>query len=237
MSARKAMLLDRNAEWSGIVHESAGDARMDNIKADLGDTWFAWSGPTTGVAGKNGTAYHRIQGPRLVIEYAPHQMGGDPSMHIDKVQLQPNQNKARAARNQKIGCQPQPGLDVTAQNQAAGRATSHRSALSDSWWVLFPDRQYRAVPSPLGARPAARWNAHALRRQLHQLPRHRIDEFSSLVQRPPRSDKGQWSGCSEHDIGSEPPTPVQPRRTAQPERLALKACRTAPGLELRDSQR
>ena len=36
-------------------------------QADLADTWFAWSGPTT-----NGSAaYFRIQGPTLVIEYAP----------------------------------------------------------------------------------------------------------------------------------------------------------------------
>jgi len=40
---------------------------MAEIKTKLPDTYFAWSGPTT-----NGSAaYYRIQGPTLVIEYAP----------------------------------------------------------------------------------------------------------------------------------------------------------------------
>ena len=44
----------------------------------MNDTWFAWSGPTTVTPGRNGTAYYRIQGPNLVIEYAPQPLGGDP---------------------------------------------------------------------------------------------------------------------------------------------------------------
>ena len=40
---------------------------MTDFKSHLNDTYFAWSGPTT-----NGSvAYFRIQGPTLVIEYAP----------------------------------------------------------------------------------------------------------------------------------------------------------------------
>ena len=40
---------------------------MTELKSHLNDTYFAWSGPTT-----NGSvAYFRIQGPTLVIEYAP----------------------------------------------------------------------------------------------------------------------------------------------------------------------
>ena len=74
----KAMLLDLIAEWAGIVHESAAAARMAEIKAGLNETWFAWSGPTTVAPGRNGTSYYRIQGPNLVIEYAPQPLGGDP---------------------------------------------------------------------------------------------------------------------------------------------------------------
>jgi hypothetical protein len=44
---QRAMLLDLISEWAGIVHESAAAARMAEIKAGLGETWFAWSGPTT----------------------------------------------------------------------------------------------------------------------------------------------------------------------------------------------
>ena len=37
--------------------------------------------------GSNVTAYYRIQGPHLVIEYAP--QGGDPAMHIHTMYRDP----------------------------------------------------------------------------------------------------------------------------------------------------
>jgi len=79
---QRAMLLDVISEWTVIVHESAATARMAEIKAGLDNTWFAWSGPTTVTPGSNITAYYRIQGPNLVIEYAPQRLGGDPSLHV-----------------------------------------------------------------------------------------------------------------------------------------------------------
>jgi hypothetical protein len=58
---------------------------MAEIKANLSGTWFAWSGPTT-----NGMpAYYRIQGPTVVIEYAPQPLGGDPTMHIHTIYRDP----------------------------------------------------------------------------------------------------------------------------------------------------
>lgn len=84
-ASQQAMLLDVIGEWAGIVNDEAAAVRMAEIKAKLADTWFAWSGPTT-----NGTAaYYRIQGPTLVIEYAPQQMGGDPTMHIHTIYRDP----------------------------------------------------------------------------------------------------------------------------------------------------
>src|SRR5215470_8263757 len=68
---QRAMLVDVISEWATIVHESAAAARMAEIKADIEETWFAWSGTTTVTPGRNTTAYYRIQGPNLVIEYAP----------------------------------------------------------------------------------------------------------------------------------------------------------------------
>src|SRR5262245_3269252 len=44
---QRAILLDLISEWANIVHESAAAARMAQLKADLQDTWFAWSGPIT----------------------------------------------------------------------------------------------------------------------------------------------------------------------------------------------
>jgi hypothetical protein len=86
---QKAMLLEVISEWAGIVHDSAAAARMVEIKAGLAETWFAWSGPTATEPGKNGSAYYRIQGPNLVIEYAPQRMGGDPTMHVHTIYRDP----------------------------------------------------------------------------------------------------------------------------------------------------
>jgi hypothetical protein len=92
---QRAMLLDLIAEWAGIVHDSAAVARMADIKAGLNETWFAWSGPTTVEPGHNGVSYYRIQGPKLVIEYAPQRMGGDPSMHIHTIYRDPTNDYGR----------------------------------------------------------------------------------------------------------------------------------------------
>ena len=92
---QRAMLLDLIAEWSGIVHESAASARMAEIKSGLDDTWFAWSGPTTIEPGHNGASYYRIQGPKLVIEYAPQPMGGDAGNHIHTIYRDPTNDYGR----------------------------------------------------------------------------------------------------------------------------------------------
>jgi hypothetical protein len=75
---QRAKLLDLILEWAGIVNDVYASQRMTEIKAGLNDTYFAWSGPTTHEPGKNGAAYYRIQGPKLVIEFAP--QGGGPGM-------------------------------------------------------------------------------------------------------------------------------------------------------------
>jgi hypothetical protein len=64
---QQTMLLDLVREWTGIQTDAFGESRLSEIKSSLPKTYFAWSGPTT-----NGSlAYFRIQGPTLVIEYAP----------------------------------------------------------------------------------------------------------------------------------------------------------------------
>lgn len=86
---QRAMLLDVISEWASISRESAAAPRMAELKADIKDTWFAWSGPTTVTPGSNIAAYYRIQGPHLVIEYAPQRLGGDPSMHVHTMYRDP----------------------------------------------------------------------------------------------------------------------------------------------------
>jgi hypothetical protein len=92
---QRSLLLEVVAEWSGIIHQSAAEARMAEIKAGLNETWFAWSGPTTASPGKNITAYYRIQGPNLVIEYAPQTLGGDPALHVHTMYRDPTNDYGR----------------------------------------------------------------------------------------------------------------------------------------------
>ena len=94
---QRTMLLDVISEWAGIIHESAAAARMAELKADINETWFAWSGPTTAAPGKNISAYYRIQGPHLVIEYAPQTLGGDPSLHVHTMYRDPTNDYGRGA--------------------------------------------------------------------------------------------------------------------------------------------
>ena len=67
--AQQTMLLDVAHEWVGILNDEGAAARMGEIRANLARTYFAWSGPTT----VGSVAYYRIQGPTVLIEYAPQQ--------------------------------------------------------------------------------------------------------------------------------------------------------------------
>jgi hypothetical protein len=84
---QKAMLLQVIAEWVGIMNDAMASARMAQLKSDLNDTWFAWSGPSDSQPGTNITAYYRIQGPHLVIEYAP--QSDEPANHVHTIYRDP----------------------------------------------------------------------------------------------------------------------------------------------------
>lgn len=92
---QRTLLLDLISEWAGIVHDSAAAERMSEIKAGLDETWFAWSGPIEVAAGRNIEAYYRIQGPKLVIEYAPQRLGGAPSLHVHTMYRDPTNDYGR----------------------------------------------------------------------------------------------------------------------------------------------
>jgi hypothetical protein len=91
---QKTMLLDLIAEWTGIINDSSAATRMAEMKKDLEETWFAWSGPVTGEAGTNITAYYRIQGPHLVIEYAPQR--DEPGNHVHTMYRDPTNDYGSA---------------------------------------------------------------------------------------------------------------------------------------------
>jgi len=78
---QQTMLTDLVREWAGIANDALAAPRMDEIRARLPETYFAWSGPTT----PGSASYFRIQGPNIVIEYAP-QRGVD---HIHTIYRDP----------------------------------------------------------------------------------------------------------------------------------------------------
>ncbi len=87
-AAQKEKLFDVIYEWVGILNDEAAVAKMAEIKSNLAETWFAWSGPTTNGSG----AYYRIQGPTLLIEYSPQRArgsGGLDTTHIHTIYRDP----------------------------------------------------------------------------------------------------------------------------------------------------
>ena len=81
-AAQKEKLFDVIHEWVGILNDEAAAAKMAEIKANLNETWFAWSGPTAAGSG----SYYRIQGPTLLIEFSPQR--GD-TQHIHTIYRDP----------------------------------------------------------------------------------------------------------------------------------------------------
>jgi hypothetical protein len=64
---QRRMLRDLIAEWVNILSDPSASSKMREVDSNLGVTYFAWSGSTT-----NGRpAYFRVQGPTVLIEYAP----------------------------------------------------------------------------------------------------------------------------------------------------------------------
>jgi hypothetical protein len=55
------------------------------MRKNVGEIWFAWSGSTD----KPGLAYFRIQGPTVVIEYAPQGRDENAMMHIHTIYRDP----------------------------------------------------------------------------------------------------------------------------------------------------
>ena len=81
---QREMLLNLAGEWTGIAHSALARAKRAELEANVADTWFAWSGPIE--AGKS--AYFRIQGPTVHIEYAP-QGRDEPATHVHTIYRDP----------------------------------------------------------------------------------------------------------------------------------------------------
>ena len=92
-AAQHVMLLDVVREWVEILGGEAAAAKMAEVKANIADTYFAWAGSTT-----NGQpAYFRVQGPTVVIEYAPQGAGDASTDHIHTIYRDPTNDYAAKA--------------------------------------------------------------------------------------------------------------------------------------------
>lgn len=88
---QREMLLGLIRQWVGILPDDTANPKMEEIKAGLAETWFAWSGPTT----PGSAAYFRIQGPAVFIEYAPQNLGGDATQHVHTIYRDPTNEYGR----------------------------------------------------------------------------------------------------------------------------------------------
>jgi Protein of unknown function (DUF3500) len=69
---QQGMLLNVIGGWVDIMADPATSQRMDQIKADLAQTYFAWSGSTT----PGSVVYFRVTGPTVHIEFSHQGSGG-----------------------------------------------------------------------------------------------------------------------------------------------------------------
>ena len=88
---QRRRLIELISEWSGIINDAAAAEKLDEIKSHLDETWFAWSGPI-----ESGKGYFRIQGPTVIIEYAPQRLGGDVTMHLHSMYRDPTNDYGRS---------------------------------------------------------------------------------------------------------------------------------------------
>jgi hypothetical protein len=88
--AQRTQLLDVAREWIGIIGNPAADAKMKQLEASLGETYFAWAGPV----GPGRGAYVRIHGPTVLIEYAPQGQAPNNTNHIHTIYREPGNDYA-----------------------------------------------------------------------------------------------------------------------------------------------
>ena len=89
--AQKELLLGVIAARLGFMNEDDYAAKMTTVRAELDDTYFGWWGPEAVL----GTAYFRVTGPSLVLEYSP-QNGEDRLDHVHSMYRDPSNDYGSA---------------------------------------------------------------------------------------------------------------------------------------------
>jgi hypothetical protein len=91
-AAQQELLLAVVEVRIGLFNAHDAEAKMADVRARIDDTYFGWWGPQ----GELGAAYFRITGPEIVLEYAPQEMGGDPTEHIHNMYRDPTNDYGAA---------------------------------------------------------------------------------------------------------------------------------------------
>lgn len=83
--SQKAALIQLIANWINILPEASAKPRLERITKDIDETSFGWWGETA----PGSPVYYRIQGPRVLIEFANQNLGGNPQQHLHSVYRDP----------------------------------------------------------------------------------------------------------------------------------------------------
>jgi hypothetical protein len=89
---QQALLLALIETRVGLVNDEDAAVKMTEIKANLANTYFAWSGAQA----DGGVAYFRVTAPTLVLEFSPQSMGGTPANHIHSMYRDPTNDYGAA---------------------------------------------------------------------------------------------------------------------------------------------
>ncbi|WP_424952006.1 DUF3500 domain-containing protein [Deinococcus sp.] len=91
-AAQKAQLLTLIRDRLGILNADDAAPKLAAVQKNLDQTYFAWYGPTTA----DGTAYYRVTGPTVLIEFSPQSLGGDASNHLHNMYREPGNDYGAA---------------------------------------------------------------------------------------------------------------------------------------------
>ena len=87
------LLLDAIGLWVGVLDTRSAQARMGEIRSELGEIHVAWHGAVDG----SGSIYYRIQGPSLIIEFSTQGRLGGGGAHYHSMYRDPSNEYGQAA--------------------------------------------------------------------------------------------------------------------------------------------
>ncbi|MEM9347517.1 MAG: DUF3500 domain-containing protein [Planctomycetota bacterium] len=89
---QKQLLVKLIEERVGILNDTHAALAMQRIADTLDETYFGWFGPTE----KTEPAMWRVQGPAVIIEFCPQNLGGEPHNHIHAMYREPGNDYGKA---------------------------------------------------------------------------------------------------------------------------------------------